>query len=1201
MDYCYSCMSEVAQGVVECPHCHEALPYVRTDDRDLMPGTTLQNGRFIIGRSLGHGGFGITYIAYDKHLKTLRAIKEFYPGKANATRDERQYLLLGERETTSVEKAQKQFLHEARMMSIASLNNVENVVNIIDQFEDLNTSYIILEYLDGCTLDEYLKTQPGGSLPWEEAVEITRTVLRSLHKLHRNDLLHRDVSLSNIFRLKNGEIRLIDFGNAGRISLQDKDPEEMIYAVKTGYSPAEQINRLRQGPYTDVYAAGVSLFKMLVGAIPANSSGETLPKASKAAPDHDIPGWLDDALIKATKRDPSQRYQDAAAFLRDLEHGEAKETKKQQKKRSPLLIFMGFFAVSAGILLFALFGGTANPDPIDLVSPTPQIITPPPTAVPTATAPPTATPAPTATPEPEAISAVLAQPLPNEDGYIGKVDAFSVEGVAAPNQELDVLLNDQLLFTIHSDVEGNWTTGNILPRLQKGKQNAVAVGYPGWAASRKQVSFLYKPEVAMIALTKADIRAGETELEGAVEKGAVLTLTINGKEVAKETLTGSGFAFSDLSLKKDDQVLLTARDQAGNVTETALTVLPEDRLPLTLHFENSDKDTLTVGKKGVSLYGTAQADRPVKISLGGKDTLVKPEVIFGQEGTWQAKIDTSGLRHGAREAILAAYQDGEGNTATIYVIGDTDAGTVDVSGEIHDETTALSGQCEPLALVTLEASGKTYKTTADKDGAFSIQMPPQPAGSTLTLQAEDVYGNLTEKAEVQVMKLALKPIAIEGPEHLYLRADMLPYSLSGTAHPGRAMALKIGKETYALTADENGAWGYALEAAHLKADGEYPLTLSYEGEQSGEAMQITLDSQTPQPALADPLDAGVKKASGTAEKDAEITLLRGEDAIASAIAGEAGAFQLSWQTDLVEGETLLLKAVDKAGNEAIQEIKIEKALPLVYGQMKFPEEGSSVQNAVGIDAYVLCQQGDQARVVLEGEGMSQTFPMMPMAPDTYESLAKQAQDKARVQTGFSIRTRVNLQDYELPPGSYTVSLISQNADGQQVLESRTVEYQKEGTGDVGQAQTGDQAINEEIGYAFGFDAPLADSYRPGNVVLTAYFYAPPGAAVKVEYEHAGAAGRGAGVKLTRVFRDDRSQVAPGLAGVQADVEKAGCIFVFPIGKRGDSGSFEIKPTIFITLPDQQRPFIHTLEPVAVTIGPDGADIRINDLKTRWQQ
>ena len=274
LNRCLACMQEIEPGIRICPHCHTAIPCPPNDANSLQPGYEL--GRFVIGKQIGHGGYGKTYIAFDKRLQRIQCIKEFFPNKFRRLSDMSPDVTPEEK--VEFDKSSDRFLQEARIMSAMSEHKVPNMVEVFDQLEMNGTTYILMEYLDGCTMDAYI-TQTQRGLPWREATDVAIAVLSALEGMHKEGYIHRDISLSNIFRLKNGSVRVIDFGSAEPIRTASLHPEQIGTSTKRFYSPPEQLAALPQGPTVDIYALGVCLFKMLAGGWPEVLLEKTFPKA----------------------------------------------------------------------------------------------------------------------------------------------------------------------------------------------------------------------------------------------------------------------------------------------------------------------------------------------------------------------------------------------------------------------------------------------------------------------------------------------------------------------------------------------------------------------------------------------------------------------------------------------------------------------------------------------------------------------------------------------------------------------------------------------------------------------------------------------------------------------------------------------------------------------------------------------------------
>lgn len=243
-------------------------------------GTTLQN-QYLVGRVLGQGGFGITYIGWDQHLSSPVAIKEYFPTgvvQLHTTLGTKIWLANGE-ETQLFQKHSSRFLKEARVL--AQLSDISEIVHIRNYFSQNDTAYIVMEYVHGTTLKEHLK-KLGHPMTEREALTIMEPVLKALQKVHDQGLIHRDISPDNIMLPSNGGIKLIDFGTVRYVddSGKSKSTETVL---KPGFAPMEQYNaRGNLGTWTDVYAICATFHYLLTGKVPADvhsrlEEGETLP------------------------------------------------------------------------------------------------------------------------------------------------------------------------------------------------------------------------------------------------------------------------------------------------------------------------------------------------------------------------------------------------------------------------------------------------------------------------------------------------------------------------------------------------------------------------------------------------------------------------------------------------------------------------------------------------------------------------------------------------------------------------------------------------------------------------------------------------------------------------------------------------------------------------------------------------------------
>lgn len=240
-------------------------PSGRTNPIYLKPGTILRM-QYRINGVIGQGGFGITYDGTDIKLNMHVAIKEYFPNNM-ATRQATvsTEVMCGDNTKGLYEQGMKNFLKEAQNM--AKFAGEDDFVSVHDFFPENNTAYIIMEFVEGWNLKQYL--QQKGRLTLNEVMPIVMPVMNALEKIHAKNMIHRDVSPSNIMILKDGRVRLLDFGAARDVSMETQNMTTMSAVYKYGYSPIEQLTTgMKQGPFTDIYALCATIYEMLTGAIP---------------------------------------------------------------------------------------------------------------------------------------------------------------------------------------------------------------------------------------------------------------------------------------------------------------------------------------------------------------------------------------------------------------------------------------------------------------------------------------------------------------------------------------------------------------------------------------------------------------------------------------------------------------------------------------------------------------------------------------------------------------------------------------------------------------------------------------------------------------------------------------------------------------------------------------------------------------------
>ena len=261
---CPYCMSPVQPGS-PCPACGRNWERYQPASHHLPPGSLLQD-RYQLGRALGEGGFGITYLGWDTVLKRKVAVKEYFPTflvsrEVSLTLDVTCHTS-GNQPT--YEKGREQFLREAKTM--AKLDSIPEIVQVLDHFPEHNTAYIVMEFLEGRTLKEVVAQT--GPIPTQTMLALLDPVLRAMEAMHHAGVIHRDISPDNLMELKDGTVKLMDFGCAR--DFQSGLTETIT--LKHGFAPREQYSGRDQGPWTDVYAMCATVYYCLTGQVPARAT-----------------------------------------------------------------------------------------------------------------------------------------------------------------------------------------------------------------------------------------------------------------------------------------------------------------------------------------------------------------------------------------------------------------------------------------------------------------------------------------------------------------------------------------------------------------------------------------------------------------------------------------------------------------------------------------------------------------------------------------------------------------------------------------------------------------------------------------------------------------------------------------------------------------------------------------------------------------
>ena len=358
---CMGCMREYEDGLTVCPHCGYRQGTPAREAYQLPPETIL-NGRYLVGRVLGFGGFGTTYIAWDLVLEKKVAIKEYMPSDfATRAPGETQLSVYDGELGEQFEAGLKSFIDESRRL--AKFNHEEGIVHIFDSFLENGTAYIVMEYLEGKTLKELLKER-GGKIPYEEAVGYILPVLKSLDAVHQTGIIHRDIAPDNIFLTNDGKVKLIDFGASRYATTLHSKSLSVI--LKQGYAPEEQYrSHGEQGPWSDVYAVCATLYRTITGIVPEDAlercANDKLVPPSKMG--IQLPQGIENAILNGLNTKAENRIQSAKelaqALSGEIEVQRVKEEKKKEdvgkwSKKQIIIASCSGVAVIAVVILAIL-------------------------------------------------------------------------------------------------------------------------------------------------------------------------------------------------------------------------------------------------------------------------------------------------------------------------------------------------------------------------------------------------------------------------------------------------------------------------------------------------------------------------------------------------------------------------------------------------------------------------------------------------------------------------------------------------------------------------------------------------------------------------------------------------------------------------------------------------------------------------------
>lgn len=283
--------------------------------KELQPGTALNAGKYIIEKKIGEGGFGITYKAVQTGLNRAVCIKEYFLAGSCVRNTQARTVHLQGISDEKYEKYRQAFVKEAQ--TLASLRH-PNIVEVIDIFDENNTSYMVMSFIEGRSLQSIVDA--NGPLSYPDAVNYMAQITDAVRYIHKHNILHRDIKPENIMVTADYKAILIDFGSAREF---EQDKTQMHTTMLThGYAPPEQYTaNSKKGSYTDIYALGATLYFILTGKVPLEAAARSVEEMAEPKQlNPTIPPEGNRTIMKAMKLKKEDRYQLVQDFMNDLKN-----------------------------------------------------------------------------------------------------------------------------------------------------------------------------------------------------------------------------------------------------------------------------------------------------------------------------------------------------------------------------------------------------------------------------------------------------------------------------------------------------------------------------------------------------------------------------------------------------------------------------------------------------------------------------------------------------------------------------------------------------------------------------------------------------------------------------------------------------------------------------------------------------------------
>ncbi|MCD8222669.1 MAG: PASTA domain-containing protein [Clostridiales bacterium] len=727
---CLGCMEEYDGQGRFCPICGYDQTTPPAESHYLKPGTVI-HGRYRVGRVLGSGGFGITYIAYDLTLQKKNAIKEYLPMEF-ATR-------IPNQSRVSVYKGEKQEQFEAGMHKsldeaklLAEFRQISGITQIYDFFQANNTAYIVMELLEGETLKDRLKRT--GVMTVDEAFPIILAVTRTLKEVHAKHIIHRDIAPDNIYLLKTGEVKLLDFGASRQVTTTNS--KSLTVILKAGYAPVEQYQSGgRQGPWTDIYALAATFYKMITGRKPPDSWDRRIKDTLEEPSDLGvvIDKNLENALLNALQVRIEDRTKSAEEFEKNLcsshverTHPEEKDTEQASWKWPlwlKLLFGIGGIAIIAGVVVLVSGIITAKPEHPGTVAS-------------------------------EKIQEGFVR-VPNllnlsQDEAKNRVEEMGLVFYIAGTEPSDTTLKGYVLRQIDEN-------GNSLMRgdpIEEGSTIQVIVSSGNGQAQIPDVLYMTM-EAAVAEMNRLDLTAVniETAEEAWAPKGTVTAVSPSvGAEVSQDTII-------TLTIAGDETVLeshsVTIPDLSGLSQDEAWELLKENEL----YMEKSGVEYQAGTRVGQILSQKPRADSAgnsgdritVVVSAGPRDVQLADLTGLSEE---EARKQLEGLGLIAGDSITRYDEESAPGT----VLGQSVEPGILSEGETIILTVSLGAapQETTIAPVTSQKSGSSHKSGSSSTRSATEAASAAPP-ETLAQEATQAETTSAQTQPVETTPAATMP------------------------------------------------------------------------------------------------------------------------------------------------------------------------------------------------------------------------------------------------------------------------------------------------------------------------------------------------------------------------------------------------------------------------------------------------------------